>query len=292
MKKVLITGAEGMLGKELAIALESCFKVYLTDVDQLDITDLADVLSYIEDLRPEIIINLAAYTDVDECEDNLELTFLVNSKGPENLAEAAVKNDAYLVHISTDYVFDGKKKEPYSEDDIPSPISVYGESKRRAEATISKVFNKAGSEKFLIARSSWLFGPGGKNFITSIINKSNKEKKLSIVDDQIGKPTYTVDLSNALKALIIKEVTGIINVSNSGKASWYTLSKEVMRMLGIDIEICPLKTSDSNRKARRPLNSVLDDKLFFQIMGYRLRTWQEALTEYLEKEEVKKLIHL
>jgi dTDP-4-dehydrorhamnose reductase len=292
MKKVLITGAEGMLGKELAIALEGCFKLFLTDVDQLDITDHSSVLSYVDKLHPDIIVNLAAYTNVDESENNQDIAILVNAKGPENLAKAAVLHDAYLLHISTDYVFDGTKGKPYVEADIPSPISTYGRSKYKGETAVKRVFDEAGSYKYLIVRSSWLFGPGGKNFITSILNRCKRQDELSVVDDQIGKPTYTVDLAEALKKLVSKEVTGIINLTNSGEASWYTLAKEVVEILGIDIKIVPLKSSDYNSKARRPLNSVLDDNLFYQIMGYRLRTWQEALTEYLEKEEVKKLIYL
>lgn len=275
--KVLVLGAKGMLGSEIVMCLKSFFNVIPYGKEEIDITNKFLTKNKIEEISPEIVINAAAYTDVEGCEKNSEHAFKVNAQGVKNVAEACREIGSKIVHISTDYIFDGIKKTPYNEDDQPCPINVYGKSKLEGENLIKKT-----CEDFLIIRSEWLYGMRGRNFINFIIDASEKESKLKIVDDQVGSPTYTKDLSAAIAVLIKNGCKGIYNAANSGKCSWYEFASKIKEFKNIRVEILPITSDKSNRIARRPANSVLNCNKLKADTGFVFRNWVEALKEFLE----------
>lgn len=243
---------------------------------ELEVTDKEKVLEVITALKPASVIHLAAWTDVDGCERNPEKAFLVNEAGTENIALACAKNKARMVYMSTDFVFDGKKRSPYLEDDISNPINVYGASKLAGE---KKVMESPGP--FYIIRSSWLFGPGGRNFVTKVLELAGKEADLKIVEDQTGSPTYTRDLACAIiKLLDSSRGAGLYHITNSGSASRYEWAKAILKYCGMeDMKVIPIKYTDFREIASRPVYSVLKT-------GYpdiKLRDWREALKEYIEE---------
>jgi len=284
MKRLLIIGAKGMLGRELVEVLQSSFQVnqypdreiWAWDLGDIDIQDESDTISKIENLRPEVVINVAAYTDVDGCETNKEKAFAINAEGMKHVALGAVKCGAKVVYLSTDYVFDGKKREPYTENDPPNPLNVYGRSKLKGEQYLQEQV-----EDFLIVRTQWLFGRYGKNFVTSILQQAREKRVLSIVNDQIGSPTYTADLAKAISILIQSNARGIFHVANSDLCSWYTFGHAIVKLSGLTgIKIIPISSKELNRPAIRPSYSVLSTQKFKRETGMSLRSWSEALKEY------------
>jgi len=294
--KVLVTGSEGMLGKAVMRSLEAQgYETIGADIrDQthkVDITKDKETFKLIKAIGPDLIVHCAAYTDVDGCEANQDVAYKVNSEATKTIAAAAGYVDAFLIYISTDYIFNGTKSGPYKEEDKPDPISVYGKSKLEGEKHIYTIL-----DKHLIIRSSWLFGPGGHNFVDGIIDKAVEKKELKVVNDQAGSPTYTIDLaeaiSQAIRGLRIKDSgLSILNITNSGSCTWYEYAKEILRAKGIrDVRIEPINTEQSKRPARRPKMSLLDNSKFVDLCGEGLPDWRDALGRYLNsnKERCRK----
>lgn len=258
--KTLIIGSNGMLGSDLCKVFPDAVK--LTHHD-LDITDREQVVESILKIKPDVVINAAAYTNVDGCEDNKELAFQVNGYGPGYVAEACAKASASLVHFSTDYVFDGSKKE-YVESDIPDPINVYGDSKLLSEKKIIE-----NMDNYRIVRISWLFGIHGKNFVETMLRLSGEMDTVKVVNDQFGKPTYSMDLANKTREIIELD-PGIYHITNDGICSWYEFASSI-----ID-NVVPCTSEEFPRKAKRPKYSVL-----VNTKTEPMRHWREALTDYL-----------
>jgi len=279
--KILITGANGMLAKEV-INIFANEELILTDVDTLDITNEQAVLEFVKQSNPEYIINCAAYTAVDKAEEDIDLCTKVNVDGPRNLAKAAESIYATLLHISTDYVFDGEKylTEIYKEDDITNPQSVYGATKRDSE---NEVINNC--SKHYILRTSWLFG-NGNNFVRTMLKLGKEKTSLNVVNDQHGSPTYAVDLSDIIKQVIEKKIPyGIYHANNLGFTTWYDFTKEIFEIAKIDCKVNPCSTEEFPRPAKRPKNSKLaKDKILHA--GIEISDYKDALKRYLEREQL------
>ncbi|SHK51807.1 dTDP-4-dehydrorhamnose reductase [Desulforamulus aeronauticus] len=282
---ILIVGAHGMLGKDLAETLKTKHTLLLSSRNNLDITDLKSCRDYISQAKPDLIINCAAYTQVDKCEEEIELAYKVNALGPRNLAVISNEQNIPLVQISTDYVFDGTKGTNYLEDDTKNPLSIYGKSKSLAEDYIMALLNK-----FYIIRTSWLFGEHGNNFIKTMLQIGKTRDSLAVVNDQFGSPTYTRDLAQAIADLIEETRYGIYHITNSGYTNWYEYTKDIFTLSGYNVTVRPISTEEFNRPAPRPKYSVLNNRLW-QLEGFTpLRPYQEAVKEYIEnylKKEVQ-----
>jgi dTDP-4-dehydrorhamnose reductase len=276
--KILIFGADGMLGTDLVKTFSNDYEVIQSLERDLDITDRKAVEDRILALKPAWVINSAAYTDVDGAETNREKAFAVNSTGVENVALACSKAKAKLLHFSTDYVFDGTKKEPYTETDPTNPINVYGASKLEGENNVQKA-----TKEYYILRTQWLYGKNGKNFVYTILKLLSERDELRIVNDQIGSPTYTVDLAKAVKEFVGKSPDyGIYNVANSGYCSWYDFAKEIaLKIQKTGVKITPVRSEEFPRPAKRPKNSKLDRNKFENANLTPIRQWESALNDYL-----------
>ena len=280
MRRILVLGARGMLGRDLTEVLHSSLRsdqVVEWDIEEMDIQKEDESVTKIEELRPEIVIHIAAYTDVDGCELNRDKAFSVNAEGTKHVALAASKCRAKMVYLSTDYVFDGGKREPYVESDAPHPLNVYGYSKLKGEQYV-QTFVK----DFLIVRTQWLYGLFGKNFVSSILYQAVEKSALSIVDDQTGSPTYTVDLSKAISTLIQSGARGIFHVANSGLCTWYSLGQTILKLSGVNrVRVIPISSKDLGRPAARPSYSVLGCQKLKEETGLTMRPWSEALKDFL-----------
>ncbi len=283
--KILITGANGMLGSDMINILYSCpplptgerIEVRGAARADFDITDYNQTIRFLTDAKPDIVIHAAGYTKVDDCESNREIAFKVNAAGTKNVALGCKEIKAKLIHISTDYIFNGKKRTPYLEDDMPEPLSVYGDSKLKGEQAVQDIL-----KDFIIIRTSWLFGKNGNNFVSAILKQSEKTKIIKVVNDQTGSPTYTIDLSRAVEKLILCNAVGIFNVTNNGLCSWHQFAKKILKFAGINgAEVAPITSEELNRPARRPVYSVLDCTKFKSTANYRMRHWEDALKDYL-----------
>jgi len=276
----LVVGADGMLGTDLVRLLEdSGLETAGVDLTEVDITDYASIEGVMNQFKPSVVINTAALTDVDGCESMQQAAFQVNGGGPANLARAAAASGAFLVHLSTDYVFDGRKKEPYVEDDQVHPLGVYGRSKAEGEEGVRDVLPK----NHCIVRTQWLFGLHGRNFVESILALAQKQKVLRVVNDQHGSPTYAPDLSAALLTLIRERCRGTFHVTNSGITTWYAFAARIVKQSGLDISVEPMSSEELLRPAPRPLNAALDNARFVKAAGWALRPWEEALDDYLKR---------
>ena len=279
MKRILVIGAKGMLGRDLmeVFRASSSDEVIGWDIDEVDIRIEKDTVEKISRLRPEVVVNLAAFTHVDECESQVEKAFAVNAEGMRHVALGAVKCRAKVVYISTDYVFDGEKDEPYVENDSPNPLNVYGWSKLQGERYVQQL-----TEDGLIVRTQWLFGKHGNNFVTFILRQAREKKELSIVDNQTGSPTYTVDLAKAISALVQHDAKGIFHVANSGTCSWFAFAQSILESSGMaGVSIRPISSKELNRPAIRPPYSGLNCQKLKQVTGMTLRPWSEALRDYV-----------
>ena len=268
---VLVTGANGMLGQDLCPMLEDCgYEVIETDIDNLDITNEIQVRNVISDVKPDFVIHCAAYTNVDKAEEEYDKAELINAKGVEYIAKACNSNKCRLIYISTDYVFDGTKNSPYEPDDKINPINNYGLTKLHGEEAVQKYCND-----YLILRTSWLYGHHGKNFVETMISLSEKQE-LKVVNDQIGCPTWTIDLSDAIINLIEQDApSGIYHACGGGNTSWYGFAKEIFSLMKINTNLQPCTTEDFPRPAKRPQYSIMDNNGL-------LRDWKLALKEYIE----------
>ena len=274
--KILITGSNGMLGHDLCEAL-SDHELVLTTSKTLDITDERQVMDAICDERPDVVINSAAYTNVDGCEENPNLAYEVNGKGVENLALACRKTDCALVHISTDYVFDGSATQPIPEDGEIGPISVYGKSKLKGEEAILEIL-----DKYFIVRTAWLYGINGGNFPKTMLELAKDHSELTVVYDEVGTPTYTADLAGGIADLIETEYYGIYHLTNSGSCSWCEFSRYIFEIAGVDVKVIPVTAAEFARPAPRPSYSVLENKNWIEHGFKPLRNYKQAIKEYIE----------
>ncbi len=276
--KAIVLGASGLLGKALMREWVGDEVVGLSSHD-VDIRDADHVQAVLEKTRPVWIVLAAAYTNVDDCESHPELALAVNRAGPVNVAQAAKHIGAKLLFISSDYVFDGKKTSPYEAGDARNPQSVYGRSKAEAEVRLLELLPQC-----CIARTSWLFGTGGKCFPGTILKLAATRPALDVVDDQRGCPTYSVDLSRAIIGLCRNHVSGIVHVTNTGDCSWFEFAREIVQRAGLPTQVRPVSSQQMARPAPRPAYSVLSSKSL-QRYGITLPTWQDALQRYLQERK-------
>lgn len=277
--KVLVTGAQGQLGTDMVLCLErhsAQYQVFGFGRTDLDITDVAQISKIFEQVKPDVVIHIAAYTQVDQAEMDRDRAYAVNALGTRNLVLEAEKFGAKFVYISTDYVFDGQKGAPYSERDRTNPQGVYGQTKRAGEEFVISL-----SSKYFIVRTSWVYGKYGANFVKTMLKLGSAGKPLKVVDDQFGSPTYTVDLALFLLQLIESDRYGIYHATNSGSCSWYEFAKKIFEETGMQVELNPCTTEDFPRPAPRPAYSVLDHA-GIKLNGFEdLRPWQEGLKDFL-----------
>lgn len=277
--KILVTGAKGMLAHDLIPVLKERHEVMSLTLEDLDITKRDEVDKVIKKLCADLVINCAAYTQVDKAETEREKAFLVNGVGVQNLALLCSDRGIPLCHISTDYVFDGTKAAAYTPFDNTNPINAYGESKLAGEKYIQWIMNK-----FYIVRTSWLYGKAGNNFVAAILKLAKERRELAVVDDQKGSPTSTRSLSRGIERLIATGAHGIYHFTDEtgGGITWYEFAGEIVRLSGSRTAIVPTTTDRFPRPAKRPSHSVLDVCLFPAVTGYNPVDWKTALKEYLE----------
>ena len=277
--RLFVTGWNGLLGRSLVPRLMAQHSVDGFGVEDGDVADSAFVRDRFLRFRPETVLHLAAWTAVDACESDPDRAFHVNATGSRVVAEEASRAGASVVAISTDYVFDGELGRPYTEEDVPSPLGVYGESKLKGEEEVRKI------ARWAILRTAWLYGPGGRNFVDTILTGMDERGTVEVVDDQVGSPTSADDLSPAILTLLDARAEGLYHVANAGRASWFDLAREAARLTGRATErIRPARTDQVPRAARRPAYSVLDCGRVADRYGIRLRPWQDALAAYLAEK--------
>jgi dTDP-4-dehydrorhamnose reductase len=274
----LVLGAGGMLGRAVTAILEEvCPGTISATRAELDVTDRFRLESEVERLRPDVIINCAAYTDVDGSEIDRDRARKVNADGAGNVAAAAAAADALIVHISTDFVFDGRSRVPYREDDPTGPLCEYGRTKLDGERRVA-----GATEKHLIVRSSWLYGAGHTNFVDAMRSRARNGGILRVVDDQFGSPTYVVDLARALLLLIRSDPRGVVHFANAGVCSRLELARETLAIGGFDaVRLEAITTAEAGRIAVRPAYSALDTRRYTGLTGASPRSWQEALRDYI-----------
>lgn len=278
MYKLLITGGNGQLGR----AINNLYKdredieCINTDVDELDITNLDAVIKFVDECRPYAILNCAAHTAVDLCEDQVELAYRINAIGPRNLSIAADKFDCKMMQISTDYVFAGDSDKPYLEFDKPNPQGVYGKSKLAGEE-----FVKEFSKKHFIIRTAWLYGDG-KNFVKTMLRLAQDHEEVGVVYDQVGSPTSAVELAKAMDALIFTENYGTFHGTCEGVCSWADFAEEIFRLAGKNVKVNRLTSDQYPAKAKRPAYSVLENYMLKSTTDFRFADWHDALKEYMK----------
>lgn len=276
--KVFVTGVKGQLGHDVVNELEKRGHTAIgVDIEEMDITDKDAVKRVITQASPEAVIHCAAYTAVDAAEEQVELCHRVNGLGTENMAEVCKELNCKLMYISTDYVFNGQGTRPWEPDDERAPLNVYGQTKYEGELAVEAL------EKYFIVRIAWVFGVNGKNFIKTILNLGKTRDHLTVVDDQVGSPTYTYDLARLLVDMIETEKYGRYHATNEGICSWYEFACEIFKKAGIEITVSPVSSNEYPAKAKRPQNSRMD-KSKLKEMGFKpLPTWQDALERYLKE---------
>jgi dTDP-4-dehydrorhamnose reductase len=279
--KILLLGARGMLGRDLLSLLSASHESCGKDVQDFDITDRKRVGEEIGACGPDAVINAAAYTDVDGCETQRDRAFAVNAEGALNVALGCARAGSRMIHLSTDYVFDGNSVLPYREDAPPNPLSVYGQSKLRGEKYVEEAL-----ENHLIVRTAWLYGRHGRNFVDTILRLASEKEELRVVHDQKGSPTFTRDLSGAIFRLLGNPFRGIVNVTSSGSCTWFDFARKILEakpQAGRSVRVIPISSAELGRPAKRPGNSVLALSRYEQLTGVRMRNWEEGLAEYLEE---------
>lgn len=277
--RVLITGSSGQLGKAVVeLFFKNGIDVYPIPHSRLDITDRKAVDEIIRSYLPDVVINCSAITDVDLCEREIDRAFKVNAIGAKNLALVTQRYNTHLIHISTDYVFDGKKDSPYIEFDKPNPINNYGKSKLEGEN-----FVRTFSQRFTIVRTSWLYGDGN-NFVKKILERVKQEKLLKVVDDQFGSPTYTYDLAKALMTITKEQAHGLYHFANVGIVSRFQEARFIVEKLKLGVEIIPVKSEEYSTLAERPRYTPLKNYLLELEGLFYARDWESALEEFLFKE--------
>jgi len=284
MKNILITGSNGQLGSEIKerAGQYPSFNFFFTDIEELDLTNRDAVEHFFKLNKIDDCINCAAYTAVDKAEDERELSLLVNSEAVKILSQVSAAHDAFLLHISTDYVFDGRNFKPYTETDPPSPDSYYGLTKLKGEEAVFAFCNKA-----VIVRTSWLYSTYGNNFVKTMIRLGKEKEQLGVVVDQIGTPTYAGDLASALLEIIVKHDDAIINeiyhFSNEGVISWYDFAKTIMQEANLNCKVNPIESKDFPAKANRPFYSVLNKAKIKNDFNIEIPYWLDSLKMAINK---------
>ena len=295
--KILITGAKGMLGTQVALDLKRGYtelgsvpqnfvgaEVVLADVDTLDITDKAATEKFIAECAPDVVINCAAYTNVDGCESHQDDAFKVNAIGPRNLAIACENTGAKLVHVSTDYVFKGDEPTPRREYDVTNPISVYGKTKNAGEEFVRQYCKKS-----FIVRTAWLYGYFGKNFVKTMVWLCNERGGASVVNDQHGNPTNAADLSHHLLKIADSDEYGTYHCTNNGECTWFEFASEIARLAGFEGVMKPCTSDEFPTPTKRPAYSSLDNMMLRVTVGDEMRTWQDAVAAYFENQDKQEI---
>lgn len=278
--KIIITGCNGQLGRALNAEYASRADAELvnTDVGELDITDIDAVLKFARDVRPDVIVNCAAHTNVDACETQEELAYKINAIGPRNLAVASSDVRARLMHVSTDYVFDGHGTKPYREFDKTGPMSVYGASKLAGEDMVKQF-----ADRWYIVRTAWLYGDG-KNFARTMLRLSQDRDEITVVNDQVGSPTSAAELAKCIVSLIDTENYGLFHGTCEGDCSWADFATEVLRLAGSKTRIKPITSEEYGAPANRPHYSILENYMLKLTGGYQFADWHDAIRVYMEEE--------
>lgn len=284
MKKVLITGSQGQLGKAInEYYQDDCrYELINTDVAELDITDEKKVMDMICKCQPDVIINCAAHTQVDACEHDKERAYLINAIGPKNLSLAANKVGSVIVHLSSDYVFDGEKKVPYIEGDKYDPQSVYGETKLAGEELVRAI-----AEKYFVIRTAWLYGEG-KNFVNTMLKLAETREIIKVVKDQYGTPTSAEEVVKVIDLLIGSTEYGTYHATCEGSCSWYEFTQKIFELCGKKTQIIPVTTQEYGAEAKRPLYSVLENRMLKEKFNYSMANWEKALEKYLKDRNLMK----
>lgn len=278
---VLVTGASGQVGQALQFIapIYSDIQFVFCNSKQLDITNLNNIKQLFEQFKPDFCINTAAYTAVDKAESEPEKAHLINVEGAKNVAEICKEFNTVLLHVSTDFVFDGTKTVPYTEEDVPNPTSVYGQTKLDGEKSIQETWHK-----YFIIRTSWVYSQFGNNFMKTMLRLASERDKLSVVNDQVGTPTNAVDLAEALVKVCTSifhlpssNLFGIYNFSNEGQASWYDFAEKIFEYNNINIQLEPIPTKSYPTPAKRPAYSVLNKRKLTNKFGFEIRNWESAL---------------
>jgi dTDP-4-dehydrorhamnose reductase len=285
--KIVVVGSNGRLGAALARELAAKFDIVAFGRSELDLENLSDIPRKIDKLDFDILINCAAYTNVDLCESQRDRAFLINAEAPRVMAEICRHQNAKLIHFSTDYVFDGEKREPYREDDAANPLSVYGESKRVGEENVLAV-----QDRHLVVRVSWVFGPDRPSFIDGVIKRAMETERVDAVADKFSTPTYTHDVAEWLPHVFAAE--GILHLANDGECSWQEYAQHALdccHSLGVQVKaktVAPLKLADmKNFVARRPVYTVLSTEKFSALNGAKPRSWRDAVADYIRRSYSK-----
>ena len=287
MKRILVTGAQGQLGREIQVKIEFLKEAecYFTDIDELDITNKREVERTISEIKPLCLVNCAAYTAVDRAEEDAENAYAVNASAVENIVKAAINvHRMKLIHISTDFVFDGRRRSPYTEDVRPHAQSVYGKSKQKGEEYALSYPHS------MIIRTSWLYSEFGGNFVKTILRLAAEKNEIKVVNDQTGTPTWAADLASTILdiiALTINDdrqyIPGIYHYSNEGQCTWYEFAGEIKRLKGLDIKVKPVSTSEYQLPANRPEYSVLCLDKIKSTYNIEIPSWQDSLGKCLKR---------
>ena len=276
--KVLVTGAKGQLGRDLMNELErQGLEGIGVDVEEMDITDPEKCRSVIGQARADAVIHCAAYTAVDAAEDQAELCRRINGEGTRNVAEACRDAGVKLMYISTDYVFDGQGTRPWEPDDERAPLNVYGQTKYEGELAIEELL-----DRYYIIRIAWVFGAAGKNFIKTMLRLGKEKGAVSVVDDQVGSPTYTYDLARLLVDMVQTEHYGRYHATNEGECSWYEFACQIFRQAGLKVQVTPVSSEAFAARAKRPANSRMSKEKLTEKGFVRLPDWQDALKRFLD----------
>ncbi|MCH5270245.1 MAG: dTDP-4-dehydrorhamnose reductase [Lachnospiraceae bacterium] len=276
--KVLVTGVKGQLGYDVVNELEKRgMEAVGVDIEEMDITDAQSVERVLNEAAPDAVIHCAAYTAVDAAEEQEEICRRVNADGTRNIAKMCRELDIKMIYISTDYVFDGQGTRPWEPEDTRKPLNVYGQTKYEGELAVQELL-----EKYFIVRIAWVFGINGKNFIKTMLRLAETNKRLTVVNDQYGSPTYTYDLARLLVDMVLTEKYGVYHATNEGICTWYEFACEIFKQAGIDMEVVPVTAAEYQAKAKRPENSRMSKDKLTDNGFDRLPPWQDALKRYLE----------
>lgn len=276
--KVLVTGVKGQLGYDVVKELEKRgMEAVGVDIEEMDITDAQSVEKVLEETGPDAVIHCAAYTAVDAAEEQEEICRKVNADGTRNIAKICSRLDIKMIYISTDYVFDGQGTRPWEPEDERQPLNVYGQTKYEGELAVQELL-----EKYFIVRIAWVFGINGKNFIKTMLRLAETNKRITVVNDQYGSPTYTYDLARLLVDMVLTEEYGVYHATNEGICTWYEFACEIFKQAGIDMEVVPVTAAEYQAKAKRPENSRMSKEKLTEKGFDRLPPWQDALARYLK----------
>ncbi len=281
-KTILVTGSNGQLGNEMRQASNRypSFEFIFTDIEELDICNAQEVSALLSDARIDYVVNCAAYTAVDKAEEDVELCYRINRDAVENIANAANEKGIKVIHVSTDYVFDGRNYLPYTEDMEVSPATVYGKSKLDGEEALLRICKES-----VIIRTSWLYSSFGNNFVKTMMKLGRERDSLNVIFDQIGSPTYAADLADSILQILISDtfVPGIYHYSNEGVCSWYDFTKSIHRLAGINCHVSPIESKDYPAKTPRPHYSVLNKAKIKSTYGIEIPYWEDSLKKCIEK---------